>query len=359
MMHPGRVLIVDDDAAACRLLAEVLEREGHEVTTALSAREAMAQVDEHGAFDAVVTDLRMPAASGLDLLRHLRERDPDALVIVLTAFGDAAVTAEAIHAGAYDFISKPYDLAAVRETVTRAVDRRRLAQREREHPTHAPAVKDGADESAAPVLVGRSPAIIEVVKTLTRVARSQATVLLQGESGTGKELAARTLHHWSDRAARGFVAVNCSSLTETLLESELFGHVKGAFTGAAGARPGLFREADRGTIFLDEIGDVSPGLQARLLRVLQEKEVIPVGAEVAIPVDVRVVAATNRDLLDLVREGRFREDLYYRLNVVPSLSLHCGSGKKTSISSRHIWKFHQILRRINRFILFCNSLLMI
>jgi DNA-binding NtrC family response regulator len=315
MTGHGRVLIVDDDAAACRLLAEVLDREGYDVATATSVADAMALVEEQGLFDAVVTDLRMPAASGLDLLRDLRERDPDALVIVVTAFGDATVTAEAIHAGAYDFISKPYDLAAVRATVTRAVERRHLALRERERSARRP--ERPAARSDVPLLVGRSPAIIEVVKTLARVARSQATVLLQGESGTGKELAARTLHHWSDRGERRFVAVNCGSLSETLLESELFGHVKGAFTGAVGARPGLFREADHGTVFLDEISDVSPALQARLLRVLQEKEVTPVGSETPIAVDVRVVAATNRDLRALVQQGRFREDLFYRLNVVP------------------------------------------
>jgi len=315
MTTHGRVLIVDDDTAACRLLAEVLDREGHDVATATTVQDALAAVDDAGAFDAVVTDLRMPGASGLDLLRQLRRRDPEALVIVVTAFGDATVTAEAIHAGAYDFISKPYDLDAVRETVTRAVDRRRLALRERERSSDEP--DTAAPDADVPLLVGRSPAIIDVVKTLARVARSQATVLLQGESGTGKELAARTLHHWSDRATRRFVAVNCGSLTETLLESELFGHVKGAFTGAVGARPGLFREADRGTVFLDEISDITPALQARLLRVLQEKEVTPVGAEVAIPVDVRIIAATNRDLAALVGQGAFREDLFYRLNVVP------------------------------------------
>jgi DNA-binding NtrC family response regulator len=170
--------------------------------------------------------------------------------------------------------------------------------------------------SAGPALVGHSPAIIEVMKTLARVAPSQATVLVLGETGTGKELVARTIHHFSERADRRFVAVNCSALAEGLLESELFGHVRGAFTGAGTSRPGLFREADRGTLFLDEIGDISPALQARLLRALQEHEIVPVGSETPVRVDVRVLAATHRDLPELVRQGRFREDLYYRLNVV-------------------------------------------
>ena len=309
----ARLLLVDDDEEACRLLAEVLEREAYEVVPALSADEALAKVEEAGPFDAVLTDLRMPEKSGLDLLRVLRERDPGALVLVLTAFGDANAAGEAIRAGAYDFISKPYDLAALRETLARSLGRRKLAGLRRDGGTE-PAVTAGPD--GGPALVGHSPAIIEVMKTLARVAPSQATVLLFGETGTGKELVARTLHRFSGRSDQRFVAVNCSALAEGLLESELFGHVRGAFTGAATARPGLFREADHGTLFLDEIGDISPALQARLLRALQEHEIVPVGSETAVRVDVRVLAATHRDLPDLVRQGRFREDLYYRLNVV-------------------------------------------
>jgi two-component system response regulator HydG len=312
--HP-RLLLVDDDEAACRLLAEVLQRESYEVVPTLSADEALALLEESGPFDAILTDLRMPRTSGLDLLRIVRERDPAALVLVLTAFGDATAAGEAIRAGAYDFISKPYDIAALRETLGRALGRRRLVSISRSQDSGAP---DSADSlrPGEPALVGHSPVIIQVMKTLARVAPSQATVLVVGETGTGKELVARTIHRFSDRAERRFVAVNCSALAEGLLESELFGHVKGAFTGAAGARPGLFREADHGTLFLDEIGDISPGLQARLLRVLQEHEIVPVGSETPVHVDVRVLAATHRDLPELVRQGRFREDLYYRLNVV-------------------------------------------
>ncbi len=309
----GRLLLVDDDEAACRLLAEILEREAYDVVTALSVDEALRRLGQPGAFDAVLTDLRMPERSGLDLLRMVRERQPDAVVIVLTAFGDAATAGEAIRAGAYDFVSKPYDIAALRETLARALDRRHQASVRRDR---AAAPRPDASEGERIPLVGHSPAIIDVMKTLARAASSQATVLVFGETGTGKELIARTLHQYSERRDRRFVAVNCSALAEGLLESELFGHVRGAFTGAAGARTGLFREADHGTLFLDEIGDISPALQARLLRALQEHEIVPVGSETPIPVDVRIIAATHRDIAALVREGRFREDLYYRLKVV-------------------------------------------
>jgi DNA-binding NtrC family response regulator len=307
------VLLVDDDEAACRLLAEVLERDGYRVASALSVDEALAKLDREGPFDAVLTDLRMPERSGLDLLKTVRDREPDALVLVLTAFGDAAAAGEAIRAGAYDFVSKPYDIATLRETLARALGRRRLASASRERRGAAQRPSGGSRGGS---LVGHSLAIIEVMKTVARVAPTQATVLLLGETGTGKELVARTIHSFSERNGRRFVAVNCSALAEGLLESELFGHVRGAFTGAAASRPGLFREADHGTLFLDEIGDISPALQARLLRALQEHEIVPVGTEAAVKVDVRVIAATHRDIASLVRTGKFREDLYYRLNVV-------------------------------------------
>jgi DNA-binding NtrC family response regulator len=312
----ANLLLVDDDEAACRMLSEVLEREGYRVISTQSADEAAVRLERDGPFDAVLTDLRMPRKSGLDLLRMVRGRDPDALVLVLTAFGDAGAAGEAIRAGAYDFISKPYDIATLRETLSRALGRQRLARRRVSSETPVA----GREEPDGLALVGHSPAIIDVMKTLARIAPSQATVLVLGETGTGKELVARTIHRYSERAERRFVAVNCSALAEGLLESELFGHVRGAFTGAAAARPGLFREADKGTLFLDEIGDISAGLQARLLRVLQEHEIVPVGSEAPVKVDVRVLAATHRDLPELVRQGRFREDLYYRLDVV-TLSL--------------------------------------
>ncbi len=314
MSRAGRLLLVDDDEAALKLLAEVLERESYGVETAQSVDEAVAKLRGHGPFDAVVTDLRMPVASGLDLVTYVREHDPDAVLLVLTAFGDATATAEAIRSGAHDLINKPYDIEALRTTIARALDRRRMAMTHRLEQVPAGAVTAG--DVAAPPLIGHSPGLIAAVKTLARVARTDATVLLQGESGTGKELAAQTLHRYSDRSDRRLVVVNCGALPETLLESELFGHVKGAFTGASASRPGLFREADGSTLFLDEIGDLTLHLQTRLLRALQEKEVVPVGSETPIKVDVRVVAATHRDLGAMVKDGRFREDLYYRLDVV-------------------------------------------
>jgi two-component system response regulator HydG len=307
--RPARLLVVDDDEEALRLLAEVLEREGYTVVRALTVEQGLRALDGAAPFDAVLTDLRMPGASGLDLLREVRSRDPRSLVFVLTAFGDANAAGEAIRAGAHDFISKPYDLPTLRAAIAQALERRHLA------PAPAPAT-DGRAELSRPMVVGHSPGIIEVMKTAARVAPSQATVLITGETGTGKEMVARAIHAYSDRANRQFVAVNCSALAEGVLESELFGHVKGAFTGAAVPRLGLFREADRGTVFLDEIGDISPGMQSRLLRVLQEREITPVGADTPIKVDVRVVAATHQNLEALVKQGRFREDLFYRLNVV-------------------------------------------
>lgn len=306
----ARLLLVDDDEQACSLLGEVLEREGYDVVRTLSVDAALRELEaQDPRFDAVLTDLRMPGASGLDLVREARRRDPHALVFVLTAFGDAAAAGEAIRAGAHDFISKPYDLPALRQAISQALVRRSV---------NPPPSFAGArlESSRAPAVVGHSPSIIEVMKTVGRVAPSQATVLITGETGTGKELIARAIHQYSDRTTHRFVAVNCSALAEGVLESELFGHVKGAFTGATGARGGLFREADKGTVFLDEVGDISAAMQTRLLRVLQEREITPVGSDNPVKVDVRVIAATHQDLAALVKQGRFREDLFYRLNVV-------------------------------------------
>ena len=321
MTAASRLLLVDDDEAALTLLAEVLERDAYEVETALSVDEAIGKLQRGGPFDAVLTDLRMPVASGLDLVSYVREHDPDAVLLVLTAFGDATATAEAIRAGAHDLVNKPFDIDTLRASFARAIERRRMAivHRLEESPAAIKRGGEAGDAAEPPLIVGHSPGIIAAVKTLARVARTDATVLLEGESGTGKELAARTLHHYSSRASRRLVVVNCGALPETLLESELFGHVKGAFTGASSARPGLFREANGGTLFLDEIGDLSLHLQTRLLRALQEREVVPVGAETPIKVDVRVVAATHRDLSAMVEDARFREDLFYRLDVVTVL----------------------------------------
>jgi DNA-binding NtrC family response regulator len=300
-----RILVVDDDAVSCQLLDEVLQRDGSSVLWSTDAYEALERVGRDPV-DLAILDMRMPQMSGFDLMRRLRERAPELPVIIMTAFGSIDTAVEAISSGAVDYVSKPMNVEEIRAAVRRVLER----QREARAPFSA-----GAEQQPAGI-VGRSPAMIEVYKTIARVAPGPSTVLILGDSGTGKELVARAIHQHSARRDRPFVAVDCTALTETLLESELFGHVKGAFTGAIADAPGLFAEADGGTIFLDEIGDITVPLQAKLLRVLQEHQVRPVGGPQWRPVDVRVVAATNRDLADAVRSGIFREDLFYRLNVV-------------------------------------------
>jgi DNA-binding NtrC family response regulator len=300
----ARVLVVDDDEVTCRLLAEVLAENGTTVIGETDPRHALARATAES-IDLAILDVQMPQMNGLVLLRDLRQRFPDLPIVVMTAFGSIDTAVEAIGSGAIDYVSKPMDVEELRATVRRALNR------ERETPALLP---EASDELGG--VIGRSPAMVEVYKTIARVAPGRSTVLVLGESGTGKELVARAIHQHGPRRKRPFVAVDCGALTETLLESELFGHVRGAFTGAVGEKEGLFAEADRGTMFLDEIGDVSPALQAKLLRVLQEQQVRPVGGTEWRAVDVRVIAATNRDLAALVADGRFREDLFYRLKVV-------------------------------------------
>ncbi len=301
----ARILVVDDDAVTCRLLAEVLRRDEAEVVTCTDPRQALARVAAEPV-DLAIIDVRMPEMGGLELLRRLRESCADLPIIVMTAFGSIDTAVQAFASGAVDYVSKPMNLEEISATVRRALERRTLAQAR---------LPPGGDEELGE-LVGRTPAMVEVYKTIARAAPGTSTVLIFGESGTGKELVARAIHRHSPRRSRPFVAVDCAALTETLLESELFGHVRGAFTGAVSDRPGLFAEADGGTIFLDEIGEITPALQAKLLRVLQEHQVRPVGGTQWRSVDVRVLAATNRDLGKAVAEGRFREDLFYRLKVV-------------------------------------------
>jgi DNA-binding NtrC family response regulator len=306
-VRPPRLLVVDDDAESCAVVAEALRAEGYEVDTALDGGSALDRARE-GALDLVISDIRMPDLDGLTLLRRLREAGADTGVILMTAFGTVEAAMQAIKEGAYDYVSKPLRLDEVLLTIRRALEHRRLAGMGAAAPETGP---------EPPVnIVGVSPRMIEVFKLIARVAPSRTPVLITGESGTGKEVVARALHYNGPRAGRAFVAVNCAGLAEGVLESELFGHVRGAYTGASQARRGLFETADGGTIFLDEVGDVSPNLQAKLLRVLGEGEVRPVGANDTLHVDVRIIAATNKDLQAEVRQGRFREDLFYRLQVV-------------------------------------------
>jgi DNA-binding NtrC family response regulator len=307
----AQILIADDDEVSCQLFAETLEDEGYRVKQVFSGDQALSSLAED-AFELLIIDVRMPGTSGLEVTRLVHAKYPSLPVVVMTAFGSIETAVEAIHEGAFDFISKPMNLAELKNTVSKALAQKSLQRRadksagESDEPPHQQFSK----------IIGKTPAMLEVYKTVARVAPTKSTVLILGESGTGKEMIARAIHEHSPRANQPFVAVDCGALTETILESELFGHMRGSFTGAVTDKKGVFEEAQGGTCFLDEIGGISPNLQARLLRVLQEHEVRRVGGKDWIPVDVRVVAATNYNLTEAVKNGQFRQDLYYRLNVV-------------------------------------------
>ncbi|HYG70522.1 MAG TPA: sigma-54 dependent transcriptional regulator [Anaeromyxobacteraceae bacterium] len=306
----GKVLVVDDQRNMRATTAMVLRAAGHVVAEAADGAEAMQRI-QSDAFDVVLTDLRMPTVDGMEVLRVARQAAPDTQVIVMTAYGTIESAVDAIRRGAYDFLSKPFKEDELLLRVSKALEKRRLLG---EVSLYAGEFRKryGLEH-----IVGRSAAMRDVLERVVRVAPTDATVLVTGESGTGKELVARALHVASRRGDRPFVPVNCAAITETLLESELFGHAKGAFTGATRARRGLFEEANGGTLFIDEIGETTPGFQAKLLRALQEGEIRRVGESQALQVDVRVIAATNQDLRKAIAEKRFREDLYYRLAVVP------------------------------------------
>jgi DNA-binding NtrC family response regulator len=308
-MNAATILVVDDDAVARELLAEALKKEGYDVEAFGSGEEAIARGRE-GSVDLVLTDIRMGAVDGLTVLREFKRTSPDTAVVVLTAFGSLEGAIEAIKQGAYDYLAKPFKREEIKLVVERSLDHCRLV---RENTRFREELKGKEDWSP---LVGSSPAMLEVYKLVARVSEGRSTVLLQGESGTGKELIARAIHANGPRREKTFVPVNCGALPDTLLESEMFGHEKGAFTGAVGTKTGLFEAANGGTLFLDEIGELGQALQVKLLRVMQEQEVRRVGGTVSIKVDVRIIAATNRDLEQLVKEGKFRDDLFYRLNVV-------------------------------------------
>lgn len=306
----ARILIVDDDEVSCQLFAETLESDGFSVEQVTSGDAALARL-EADTYDLLLIDVRMPGTSGLEVTRIAHNKFPALPIVVMTAFGSIDTAVEAIHEGAFDFISKPMNLAEIKSILSRA-----LAQRSLQHRAEKQANQDDEYPSELGKIIGKSAAMVGVYKTVARVAPTKSTVLILGESGTGKELIARAIHGHSPRANQAFVAVDCGALTETLLESELFGHVRGSFTGAVADKKGVFEEAQEGTCFLDEIGGISLNMQARLLRVLQEHEIRRVGGKEWLPVDVRVVAATNQDLPQAVAEGHFRQDLYYRLDVV-------------------------------------------
>ena len=306
----GRILIVDDQEMMRDSLASTLVREGHEVVACWDGAAAIAKI-ENGKFDLLITDLKMPKMTGIELLQELKRLRPELPVVLMTAFATVQTAVEAMKLGAYDYIQKPFDGEEIKLLVERTLEHSRLK-------LENAALRTVAAEVNAPrPLVGSGERMVEVKKKIDMIARSSATVLIHGESGTGKEVVARAVHAASPRADRPFLAVNCAALSENLLESELFGHEKGAFTGADKMRRGRFELADGGTLLLDEISEIAPALQAKLLRVLQESTFERVGSSVSQHVEVRVVATTNRDLEKEVERGKFREDLFYRLNVVP------------------------------------------
>ena len=308
-MSNPRILVVDDEANARTALAEILRQEGFSVETAADGFKALAKVEEFGP-DLVLTDLKMPGMDGVELLGKVREHDPEIPIVLMTAFGAVETAVSAMRSGAADYLTKPLNTDELLVVLERTLERRRLRR-------ETSSLRSQLSERYKfENIVGSSPEMQTVFKSIAQVAPSRATVLLTGESGTGKELVAAAIHHRSPRAHGPFVKLHCAALAESLLESELFGHERGAYTGADRRREGRFEQADGGTLFLDEIGEISPSTQVKLLRVLQEREFERVGSNQTLRVDVRVVAATNKDLKALVDEGKFREDLFYRLNVI-------------------------------------------
>ncbi len=303
------LLVVDDDPVTLNLLKEVLTKEGYKVDTALGGEEAISQGMDHF-FDIIITDVRMGDKDGMEVLRSFKKISPETTVIMITAFGSIETAIEAIREGAFDYISKPFKLEEIKITIRRALEQRKLLQENKFYR------QELLSKYQFKNVIGRTPQMLQVYKTIAKVADTKSTVLLCGERGTGKELVARSIHYNSLRNNCPFIPVDCASLVETLMENELFGHVRGAFTGAHSTKKGLFEEADGGTLFLDEVSNLSLSMQTKLLRFLQEHEIKRVGGMESIKVDVRVIAATNQPLEPLAKNGKLREDLFDRLNVV-------------------------------------------
>ncbi len=303
----SRILVVDDERSLREMLSIVLRREGYEVTTAEDVSSALDLIRTGPPPDLLISDLRMPDGSGVDVLRALKERSPGSVGLLLTAFASADTAVEAMRLGAVDYLTKPFDVADLKQRVARYLEVKRLTETQVALPS---------GKSQGFVLAGRSRQILDVISLVARVARTDASVLITGESGTGKEWTAREIHQQSTRQPQPFVAVNCGAFTESILESELFGHMKGSFTGAVDTKKGLLESADRGTLFLDEVGETSLGMQVKLLRVLQERRFRRVGGTQELEADVRFIAATNRNLEEMVRTNAFREDFFFRINVI-------------------------------------------
>jgi DNA-binding NtrC family response regulator len=303
MMH--RILIVDDDRETCRFIAELLERPDREFAMAHEAAHAL-ELAASERFDLVISDINLnDTLTGIDVLRAFKRANASGQVLLISGFGTLQTAIDAVRAGALDYISKPFDIGQIKAMVTRALSR-----------SATPAGEPAGDVERPPGLLGSSAALLEVYKQIAKASNSDVPVLISGESGTGKELVARAIHDHGRRRGRPFVAVNCGAITESLLESELFGHARGAFTGAVSEAKGLLEQSNKGTVFLDEIGETSPALQVKLLRAVQEGEIRPVGASRAVQLDLRILAATNTDLERAVQEQRFRADLFYRLSVL-------------------------------------------
>jgi len=312
------ILVVDDEPNIIEILDMVLRDEGMEVVKTGSAREALA-VLKNQEVDVAISDIRMPGLSGVELLREAKQVAPETVFVMMTAFASTETAIEALQHGAYDYITKPFRMDELRSIVHRALEEKLNKKPQRVNSAEDMEARQGQKLFQAlqqSHVVGKSPKMVEVYRTIGTVAMGDSTVLITGESGTGKELVARAIHEASSRKVRPFVSINCSAFPETLLESELFGYMKGAFTGASANKKGLFEAAEGGSIFLDEIGDMTPTMQVKLLRVLQERKLRPLGGTHEIAVDVRVIAATNQDLQAQIRQGAFREDLYYRIAVI-------------------------------------------
>jgi DNA-binding NtrC family response regulator len=307
---PAKILVVDDEINIREALATILEAEGYEVHAAASAEEGISKLGE-GLFQVVISDMRMDGGSGMDLLRWIRRDCPETEIILLTAYGSVEDAVEAMKLGAYDYLSKPVDRRRLSLLIGKALEKQRLTEENRSL-RHRLSVKEEFSN-----IIGNSSRIRQIFKIISEVAPTNATILITGESGTGKELVARAIHSRSNRRDGAIVTLNCGALPDTLLESELFGYEKGAFTGAAAMKMGRIEMASGGTLFLDEVGDMTPKTQVDLLRALQDREIRRLGGDEVIKVDVRFIAATNKDLAEEIAEKRFREDLYYRLNVVP------------------------------------------